>query len=292
MARGTDSHRISVPYTSREHSNFLPVLLEHLESTESAHEVPTRVTRPACAAPNRNKVVVLCMLGVVALTVSFFRICYEWRGRKDVRRLSSKFPVGESDPELSNILDMCLDMEEANQNVSPTPEPVPQTQPIGDEPSRSTLQHQHSQHSLPNDSMPEDEYFIPQTPTSFLQLLKEPLENSVSGYFRSKETPAEEYPARSTPEGLSPIRLQAKSKVVEVQVHLSVESTQPPRSDLRFHRLDLAQAMRTKPPIRLQAKSKVMQVQVHLPVESTVGGSSLEAKVAELDRVRYAWFGR
>ncbi|CDJ37552.1 hypothetical protein, conserved [Eimeria tenella] len=277
MARATDSRHISDPCTSRERFNFSPVLLEHLESTESAHEVPTRVTRPVCAAPHKSKVVILCMLAVVALTVSFFRICYEWRGHKDVRRLSSKFPRGEKDPELSQILDMCLDMEEDNQNVSPTLAPVSQTQPIGRQPPRSTLQHQHSQQSPPSDSMPEEEYFITQPTTSFLRLLEEPMDSAFSGYYRSKETSFEEYPARSTPEEYLPMAGPSISRM---------QATPISSSDIPFRTVESSYTSYVTPPANaassslrgMQGVTSVMQRFAHLPegAVQTSGSSALQ----------------
>ncbi|CDJ32091.1 uncharacterized protein EMH_0072370 [Eimeria mitis] len=92
----------------------------------------------------------LSVLAVVAVTLKFFRFCYDLGGRGDLsRRLAGREPAPEEDLDLSTIIEMCLDMEEEI-SVGPQTAAVP---PEGQWERHSSWQlltpYQQSQQTIP-----------------------------------------------------------------------------------------------------------------------------------------------
>ncbi|CDJ42878.1 hypothetical protein, conserved [Eimeria tenella] len=88
-------------------------LTQHGGALHSSSGVSRSRPRSVGVAFHKARVVLLSVLAAIAITLGCFRAFYGWAGnRAALRQLAASFPGTNEDPELSAILDMCLDMEE------------------------------------------------------------------------------------------------------------------------------------------------------------------------------------
>ncbi|CDJ68919.1 hypothetical protein, conserved [Eimeria necatrix] len=86
---------------------------QHGGTLHSSSGVSRSRPRLTVVAFHKARVVLLSVLAAVAITLGCFRALYGWAGNRPApRQLAASFPRTNDDPELSAILDMCLDMEE------------------------------------------------------------------------------------------------------------------------------------------------------------------------------------
>ncbi|CDJ37549.1 hypothetical protein ETH_00016135 [Eimeria tenella] len=126
MARALDPPVISAP--SSRHSLYgLSNTFQHITSEESAPQASKIRSSTFHPRAQSKWPVIFSLLAVVAITLACFRIFHRpTKVGSTQRQLGDKLPKAEEDPELSEILEMCLDMEQERGHLLPFPAFQPQ----------------------------------------------------------------------------------------------------------------------------------------------------------------------